>query len=421
MRIFTAQIRNDIALRNRVLCYALMFLQSMYLGVAVINSFYGEHGLDELLVLNIPAAMSAMGAIVELPCGSFADRIGNRRAMIVAITLQAVQAALLAFWTETMLEFLVVAALNAISWGIINGTMSSVVSATSTADESDTYEFISQCWSLFGQAIATLIGMALALTINIQSPFQWQPLPFLLALPLAFLVRDSAIQQNSPTPSANTQSQKPIRTVLRALFVTRRDVGWMMCMNASLYASTLAAMWLVQPDMLAAVSSMALLLWAYVPRSIFSFLIVWKLRARLVALGLKRLQTILVAVISACVLFASIPGTGMFGGIVMLMAVALENSFTKPLSKNAIKTVKETKSCRTTAQSANDALRALAATSLPLFGWLAEDSSDLALFCLGWFCLALSGFFLYMFRKSHVTPATTVVKSTTTKSAESVE
>ena len=388
--------RSDTTSRTWLACVMLSFLWAAYFAASVITLFYTDVvGLSIALALLVPAWMNVVNAVGEIPLGYIADRMGVRRAMARGLALQVFQACLLAFWARTLWQCLVVVTLNAVSWSFTNGTtvalMDTILPSKEERGRYKRHQTIARhIGALFGAHVG---GAAAVWSGDLALPVQLQPLTFVAGLCVLLLIPKSVdhaasarkqlrVEQNQRFALEAKELVSSIGHVLRVLIVRRKDMRWLLALDACLYASALAATWLVQIVMEQ----------KGVPREAFPLIFVVQTTVGLVfaltagkVLAWKterHLQAAMwLAVATSCTLlsYAMIPQIGQ--GVVYVAApavyasIAFHGAFSTTLASDAISEVPEIRKHGTTAQSVHGALRAAVFAPMFVLGKLAEKVS----------------------------------------------
>lgn len=383
--------QRDVGRRNRVLSYTLATLWAMHFGIAYTTTFYEGAHLSFLGIFVVLAIMIACNALFEVFFGWCADGRGAKRVLLAGLCLQIVSSQSIAhadgFWQMTGANVL-----TSMSWSMVSGTTGTIVAASSTKQESDSYNLIQPICSGFGAIVAVLIGLFVQALSNIQWVFSLQPLTFALGLLVALFLTDSHSRHSRTNIT-------PLVEVCRTLFIERADIRWRMLLAATVSTSAVAMLWLIQPDQKAAGINLEAVGFMYGARATLCLLLSLVLYYVFKRVGVGRVQLTLVLVISVSALFAGMP-LGYFlnalGGLALAFATACDFACTNSLVVNDIKNAVDTDKY-TTAQSVYNALKAIIGLAVVPVGVLKEHApANTTLLAIGATTLVLGLTFHYL-------------------------
>jgi MFS family permease len=357
---------HDIGRRNRVLSYTLAVLWSMHFGIALTTTFYEAAHLSPLAIFGTVCITIVCNSFFEVFFGWCADGRGAKRVLVAGLSLQ-ILSSLGISQAEGFWQMAGVSILLSMSWSMVSGTTNTIVAATSSQMESDSFNLLSPVFSGTGAIIGVGIGAGIEALLGMQWVFTLQPLTFVVSLVVAMFLVDKGVRQKRT-------DIKPIFEVSRVLFIERPDIRWRMLLTSTISTASVAMLWLVQPDQVAAHVPRGIINVMYLYRSVLCLLLALLLYFIIRYIGANRVQLILLFVVAGASIIAGVHVNYFFdglGGLLLVTATACDFACTNSLVANDIKNAVSTNRY-TTAQSVYSAAKALVGLTIVPIGVLKE-------------------------------------------------
>lgn len=226
---------------------ALRTVRSFMLIIPVIVLFFQENGLNLSEVFLLQSLFSLALLLFEVPTGYLSDRFGRRTSVIVGCAFGVIGHSTYAFSTGFW-GFLGAEVLLGLGASFLSGTESALL-FDSLVEMNRVYdhkriEGRNTSLGMISEAVASVIGGSLAL-VSLRFPLYCEAAIMLCLIPLSLSIVEPKRKELLPTHGSS-----PFREMLRLTKYALHDhheIKWLCLYSATVGASTLTMVWLIQP------------------------------------------------------------------------------------------------------------------------------------------------------------------------------
>jgi MFS family permease len=237
--------------RNSRTCFVLNMLTSVFFGTSVMTSYYLDVGLSQTQVFILQTVLSVVSFTFDIQFGHLADRIGQRKVMIIGATLKVVQSIYFPF-CETFAQFMLalvgtglyVAALENTTNGVMTLSLKQLKKEAVGKRVYSRYLVKTTQFSNIAYACGILAGGLMVWLGGLAIPYYAQPV-----VSVVFLVFACRLVDPQVPGQAEHASRQLVVKVLRMMLVDRADIRWMIAVHTSFRLFMMLLFWILQPRM----------------------------------------------------------------------------------------------------------------------------------------------------------------------------
>ncbi len=223
--------------------YAFEALRWFFLTSAIFVPFFTENGLNMQEILLLQAAFSVVLLCLEIPSGYFSDRVGRKKALVLAGAINFIGWGCYAF-ADSFLAFLGAEILLAIGLSFYSGTNTALLYDTlqQLKKESQYKAKLGKLISIqrFSEGIGMVVGGLLAV-VSLRFPFLWQPLPAFVAWIVALSVIEPQKHKTDPkNPS------KKMHQIVKYVLHEHKEIKWLTLLGAFTMTAGITIFWFSQ-------------------------------------------------------------------------------------------------------------------------------------------------------------------------------
>ena len=235
-----------IYLSNIWKLYFIKAARSAMFMMPIITLFFQERGLSMTQIMLLQSLFLIAIVILEIPSGYFAD-IFERKTSILLSTIFAALGDFTYVFAHGFWSMLLAEILLAIAGAFMSGADSALLydSLKIARKESEHKKYASRMFSAskMTEAIASVLGATIAATWSMASTFFLSTIVTLLALPVAFSIKEPPRDKISK----HSNHLKELAQIVKFAIHSNKKIKWLIIYGSSLSASTLVAVWMLQP------------------------------------------------------------------------------------------------------------------------------------------------------------------------------
>jgi MFS family permease len=225
--------------------YGISTIRWFMLFIPILVIFFQDNGLSMKEVLLLQAIFSISIVVLEIPSGYLSD-IFNRKIMIIFGNVFGFFGFLAYSLSYNFWGFLLAEILLAIGWSSISGSDSALLydtlEQTKQKEKYSKYEGRLRSFGNFSEGVASIIGGFLA-TISLRTPFYIETALMLVAIVISF----SLIEPKRKKLKSGKGDWQNIKDIVYFSLHGHPQIKWLIIYAAVLGASTLTAVWFIQP------------------------------------------------------------------------------------------------------------------------------------------------------------------------------
>jgi len=337
----------------------------------IIVLFFQSNGLDLRMTMTVNAIYSLSVAAFEIPSGYFSDRLGRKRSILLGTFFITLQFTAYSFaYSFGMFAF--GAVLGGLGASFISGTDSAMLYDSLYAlDRTDDYikwEGRSYAVGTFSEAVAAIIGGALALNYGLRAPMYMQ-------VGISFIGVFSALTLvEPPKVKEHTRSNwDQMKYILRYTFLEHKQLRFLLFLSTVFGIASLILAWFAQPyfDTHAIEKDQIGYLWAALNVTVACF----SLSAYRIATWFTPKQIIFSILIGFTVGYGYLGFYGnvlLIGGLIALFIMYALRGLAAPTLLNLINQYAPSDMRATVLSIRGFSVRILYALFAPLLGWIAD-------------------------------------------------
>ncbi|MDD5091998.1 MAG: MFS transporter [Candidatus Wallbacteria bacterium] len=226
--------------------YLFSFFRMFALFTPVVVLFWQQAGLSMTMIMVLQSYFGILVALLEIPTGTFADRFGERRSVMLG-TILMILATLVYYRSAGFIQFMVAETIWALSAALVSGADTALL--YNSLEQSGEKEAFQKCQghalalSIAGGGLASLMGGLIG-EHSIRLTFLMTAMFFTLSLTGVVLMQEPR--------AASGKVRTPYLTILSDTFKfvkKHRLVQWYICYMACLSAFINVFLWFYQPYM----------------------------------------------------------------------------------------------------------------------------------------------------------------------------
>ncbi len=238
--------KGEIYISNIWKLYIIKIARAAMFMMPIITLFFQERGLSMTEIMLLQSIFSVAVVVLEIPSGYLADLFERKTSIILAIIFAAmgdfIYAFAYGFWSMLLAELVL-----ALASAFMSGADSALLydSLKIAGKESEHKKYASRIFSMsrVSEALAAVSGAALAAAWSMASTFFLSAFLIILTLPLALSIKEPPRDKIS----MHSNHLKELIAIIKFAIHSNKRIKWLIIYGSALSASTLVAVWMLQP------------------------------------------------------------------------------------------------------------------------------------------------------------------------------
>ena len=235
--------------RNRRLCYAMEFVRAIFLGSAIMNTYYTDnYHLSQTQVFLLQDCLNSSMMLSDIPLGHLADRFGVRRMIVIGSVVQLVQSIIFRFCTNfwefagaVIITGMYLSALSNSGSSLMTLSLNYIEDEQERSKRYNAFEAAVVRWRMLGVVASMVSGWAIIRYQGISMPFTLQPIVWIVALGIAAFLKKPAYELPTHVPKGK------MRATVRLMLRDKPAVRYAIITYAAVWGTGFCFAWLTQP------------------------------------------------------------------------------------------------------------------------------------------------------------------------------